>query len=242
MSGPEITEGAAKKKRTRRFYRSITNRSVAGVCGGLGEAFNLDIGVIRLVWLIAAFLTLGVALLPYAALALLLSKETPEHAATKPPAKTNLWNRIHNNGALLWGSLLLLTGAVLLLNNFNLLPWRLETIWRTFWALALPLLLIGLGVFLVLSFMGRAPDWRHWRQLRASGSKLPLRRSPDDRVIAGVCGGIAAYLDIDSLVVRIGWVVLSVLTAGILGGLLYLAAALLVPVKTEPLQAEHVDS
>ena len=77
---------------------------------------------------------------------------------------------------LLWGALLLLTGGVLLLNNFGLLPWNLGALWRGFWALLLPVALIGLGVFLVLSFTGQRRDWRNWRQLQASGSRLPLRR------------------------------------------------------------------
>ena len=96
--------------------------------------------------------------------------------------------------------------------------------------------LIGLGVFLVLSFTGHAPDWRNWRQLQASGSRLPLRRSRTDRIAAGVCGGLAAYLKIDSLLVRIAWVVISVLTVGTVGLVVYLLAAFFIPL--EPLRAE----
>ncbi len=54
-----------------------------------------------------------------------------------------------------------------------------------------------------------------------------LVRSRSDRVISGVCGGIAAYLGIDALYVRIA-AVASVFLAG-LGGFLYLGALLLVP-------------
>ena len=124
------------------------------------------------------------------------------------------------------GGLLVLVGAVLLLNNFSLLPWRLESLWRSFWALLLPILLIGGGIYLVLSFTGRAPDLR---RLRNSGQRLPLRRSRQDRMIAGVCGGLARYLNIDSLVVRIGWVLISVITVGTLGVIVYIAAVLLIP-------------
>ena len=39
-------------------------------------------------------------------------------------------------------------------------------------------------------------------------SETRLTRSHDDRVIAGICGGLAAYLDIDSVFVRLAFVIL----------------------------------
>ena len=233
MSDPEIIEGTATEVPTKRLlYRSITNRSVAGVCGGLGEYFGIDVGLVRIIWLLSAFLTLGVTLIPYAVLAFLTPNETPEHAAAKEVQASDLWERIRSNSTLLWGALLLLIGGVLLLNIFGFLPWRLEALWRGFLSLLLPIALLGIGAYLVLSFTGHAPDWR---QLRASGSWLPLRRSRRDRVVAGVCGGLATYLGIDSLVVRIGWVVISVLTVGTVGLVVYLLAAFFVPAEG-PLQ------
>ena len=40
----------------RKLYRSKTNKVFAGVCGGLGEYFNVDPVLLRLVWVIAAML------------------------------------------------------------------------------------------------------------------------------------------------------------------------------------------
>jgi len=53
-------------------------------------------------------------------------------------------------------------------------------------------------------------------------------RSHDDRVIAGVCGGLGRYFDIDPVIIRIAFAV-SVLFGG-LGILAYLAVALFAPV------------
>lgn len=39
----------------RRLYRSDTNKVFAGVCGGLGEYFNIDPTVLRVVAVIAMF-------------------------------------------------------------------------------------------------------------------------------------------------------------------------------------------
>jgi phage shock protein PspC (stress-responsive transcriptional regulator) len=54
-----------------------------------------------------------------------------------------------------------------------------------------------------------------------------LTRSSTDRVIGGVCGGLAAYFKIDPLIVRLAAIGLALL--GGVGVLLYLAAMLLVP-------------
>lgn len=63
-----------------------------------------------------------------------------------------------------------------------------------------------------------------------------LTRSSGDRVIAGVCGGIARYLGVDSTVVRIAAVVLTLI--GGTGALLYVAALLLMPSDSQPAGAE----
>jgi phage shock protein PspC (stress-responsive transcriptional regulator) len=58
-----------------------------------------------------------------------------------------------------------------------------------------------------------------------------LYRTRDDRVIAGVCGGIARYFNIDPVLVRVGAVALAFL--GGAGLLAYLAAVLLIPKEGE---------
>jgi phage shock protein PspC (stress-responsive transcriptional regulator) len=58
-----------------------------------------------------------------------------------------------------------------------------------------------------------------------------LYRTRDDRVIGGVCGGIARYFNIDPVLVRVGAVALAVL--GGAGVLAYLAAVLLIPKEGE---------
>ncbi|GAA4540828.1 PspC domain-containing protein [Pseudonocardia xishanensis] len=55
-----------------------------------------------------------------------------------------------------------------------------------------------------------------------------LHRSRTDRMIGGVCGGLAESLGVDAALIRIGLVALTVLGAGI-GVVLYVAAWLLAP-------------
>lgn len=48
----------------RRLHLSNTNKKIAGVCGGMGEYFNIDPTVIRVLWVLSVFLH-GVGLLAY---------------------------------------------------------------------------------------------------------------------------------------------------------------------------------
>ncbi|HYE59946.1 MAG TPA: PspC domain-containing protein [Candidatus Kapabacteria bacterium] len=56
-----------------------------------------------------------------------------------------------------------------------------------------------------------------------------LFRSRTDKVFAGVCGGIAAYLNMDSTVIRLGTVFLCMITGFFPLGLLYIVACFIVP-------------
>ncbi len=58
-----------------------------------------------------------------------------------------------------------------------------------------------------------------------------LYRSKTDSQIAGVCGGLAEYLGIDSTIIRIIWALIA-LSAGV-GILLYIVCALVIPEKPD---------
>lgn len=60
-----------------------------------------------------------------------------------------------------------------------------------------------------------------------------LQRSNSDRVVAGVCAGIADYFGWSHDKTRIGYVVLSVLSAAFPGIGVYLALWFLMPVAAE---------
>jgi phage shock protein C len=74
-----------------------------------------------------------------------------------------------------------------------------------------------------------------WAMIPESPDVLPLppsrlRRSTADQQIAGVCGGLAEYFGVDSTVVRVLWVLLSIFGGAVVGGLIaYALAWLIIP-------------
>ena len=58
-----------------------------------------------------------------------------------------------------------------------------------------------------------------------------LYKSNTDKKIAGVCGGIAEYFNIDSTLVRLGWVLFCALGGS--GVLAYIICALIIPSKSQ---------
>ena len=53
-----------------------------------------------------------------------------------------------------------------------------------------------------------------------------LYRSSSDKKIAGVCGGLGEYLNVDPTIIRLVWALIGLSGAGVLA---YLVAALVIP-------------
>ena len=66
-------------------------------------------------------------------------------------------------------------------------------------------------------------------------TRKPLLRSRTDRRIGGVCGGLAEYFGADPTIVRVAWVVLTIVPCAIVFGVIaYLVAWLVIPPAPEP--------
>ena len=48
----------------KKLYRSLDDRKIAGICGGLGEYFDIDPTIIRLLW-VSMVLAVGTGVLAY---------------------------------------------------------------------------------------------------------------------------------------------------------------------------------
>ncbi|MFL6196653.1 MAG: PspC domain-containing protein [Thermoanaerobaculia bacterium] len=58
---------------------------------------------------------------------------------------------------------------------------------------------------------------------------MPLYRSRQHKIIAGVCGGLADWLGWDPTVVRIAYVVLSIISVGFPGTIAYVILWVVMP-------------
>ena len=75
---------------TRKLYRSRKNKMLAGVCGGLGDYFGLDVTLIRIIWVLLTVVSLGVGgILVYILLALVVPEEPGAPNTSEAPSAGN---------------------------------------------------------------------------------------------------------------------------------------------------------
>jgi phage shock protein C len=55
-----------------------------------------------------------------------------------------------------------------------------------------------------------------------------FHRSKNDRMLGGVCAGLGEYLDVDPAVIRLIWVVVTILSVGT-GIIVYILAWIIIP-------------
>jgi phage shock protein PspC (stress-responsive transcriptional regulator) len=118
---------------------------------------------------------------------------------------------------LLAGALLVGVGMMIVMRLTGVLEYGFWGAWHIAWVVLWPLSLIGGGLLLLFVY------WRETSQ-GASG----LRRSADDKMVLGVCGGLGRYFNIDSNVVRFIFTLVILLSRGI-GLLIYIVIGLLAP-------------
>jgi phage shock protein C len=120
-------------------------------------------------------------------------------------------------GLLVSGIILVCVGAVIVLRLVGVVSFSLWDPWRVAFAVLWPLCLIGGGGFLI---------YMYWRESSQTG--MPFRRSSDDRMILGVCGGLGSYFKVDPNMVRFIFALVIILSRGI-GLIVYLLIGLLMP-------------
>ena len=67
-----------------------------------------------------------------------------------------------------------------------------------------------------------------------------LYRSRDNKVLAGVCGGIGEYFEIDPVIVRLIWIVLTMIWG--FGLFLYIIAIFLIPLEPKEIKIQDVST
>lgn len=141
---------------TRHLYRSETNKVIAGVAGGLGEYFDIDPVIVRVIFVVLTFFG-GGGILLYLILWLVIPKESDlgsDHGevikgnADEIKSKARQFTsdlkteKGKNNSREIMGFILVLLGLVFLLDNFGF--YVADFVWKLW-----PVLLIIFGYMIL---------------------------------------------------------------------------------------------
>ena len=146
-----------------KLYRSLSDKMIAGVCGGLGRYLGVDVTLIRLFFLLLGFANGGIAILIYFILWIVMPPDentvrsgledtlrsgTAEIADRARTLGDDLRKTVHERPrdvGLILGIGLLILGCIFLVQNLGI-PWLS---WFSF-DLVWPILLIVGGLVIIL--------------------------------------------------------------------------------------------
>lgn len=221
----------------RRLTKSRTDRMIDGVCGGIAAYFTLDPTLVRIAWVLLTLLG-GSGILLYIAAMILMPKDPSVPVQT--PGGTP--DKASRSNTTFWGILLVVVGLFWLAGNLGL------HVWHHWWGLSMgvliPVLLILAGVAFL--FGGRNSMTVGVAQQAAQPGEEPSAAAPGilgttrarlvrtrvDKKLAGVCGGIGAYVGIDPVIVRLLFVLAGLGSIGIML-IVYVVLAIVVPLEPE---------
>jgi phage shock protein PspC (stress-responsive transcriptional regulator) len=153
----------------KKLYRDERRKMIAGVCAGLADYLNIDVTIVRVVFLLTLILKGGGGLL-YIVLWIVLPKKTyyfddPQVDYTVPPQQP--FNPFPNMpppgpapfamppkkssfGAMMVGIVMVIFGTFFLLDEFDVIPdWDIERLW--------PIILVGIGIIFIIKGQVKEP-------------------------------------------------------------------------------------
>jgi len=218
---------------TKRLYRSQTNKVLAGICGGFAEYLNLDPVVVRVLWIFLTFFG-GSGILLY----IIAWFVIPLNPTPSAPIGTQA---VGSQAARIIGIILVAIGLIVLLDNLEVL--HFERWMRHSWEFVIPVALIATGVLLLTrrkkddspgsspgTGVGGSSEQPKAEQGSSTspGSQRRLTRSITDRKLFGVCGGLGDYFAIDPTIIRVLFILFTIMSFGF-GIVLYIIMLLIMP-------------
>ena len=206
---------------SRRLYRADKDYVFGGVCAGFADYFAIDVTLLRILWLVLTLFN-GVGGVIYV-ICLVLIPKNPEHEKLPPEQRT----RVGNTGLYI-GVGIVIFGIMLTLNNlFRFFWWNFDWWFFQFpwlpWRIVWPAMLILFGLW----FIFRSDSTIDKDEQTAKAKKL--YRSTSQKMIGGVCSGLASYWSVDVTLVRVGYVLATIFTAFWLGVAAYVVMLFVVP-------------
>ena len=199
----------SEKTEHKKLYRSNTQKMIAGVCGGVAEYLNIDPIIVRIIWAFSVPFG-GTGLWAYI-IFLVLVPQNPEVASEEAVKKGQL------DKSLTIGIALVVFGLIFLSNNFFDVFWIFDWPWFNFyhfdWDFVWPVLLILFGAWFVWNAQKKNDKTETNSSSTATSDNFKeLKRSKTSKMIAGVCGGLAHYWNMDVTIIRVGVVFVALLT------------------------------
>jgi len=94
----------------KRLYRSTEDKIICGLCGGLGEYFNIDPTIIRIVSVLFFIINPTAAVLFYILACAIIPKKPAEHVGKAKPVTKKTTQR--EQGLIILGLMLILIGVL----------------------------------------------------------------------------------------------------------------------------------
>jgi phage shock protein PspC (stress-responsive transcriptional regulator) len=200
----------------KRIHKVRQGRVIDGVCGGVALYAGIDAIWVR-VATVALGLAGGIGVIAYLVGMYLFPRDDAETALAPTLQRKS-------SGVLLVGALLLGIGILIVLRLTGVLEYGFWGAWHLAWVVLWPLSLIGGGLLLLFVY---------WRE--TSQGAPALKRSTDDKMLLGVCGGLGRYFKLDANIVRFIFALVILLSRGV-GLLVYILIGLLAPGSTDEAQ------
>ena len=200
----------------KKLQRSANNSVLAGVCAGISEYFKIDVGTVRVSFLLSLLLG-NWPVVVYLVIAFLLPVNRNELIQTNEEIEKQ---RKENFKTVLSGILMLL-GLHFAFNQLGLRSTSSLLVLPN--GFMFPVLAIAMGVFLLSNKISGL------KTISLFPEKFILVKKK--KLISGVCSGLARYLNVDLTSLRIVFIILSCLTLGIFS-LAYIYIAVTAPLET----------
>lgn len=154
----ETKEKTSKASQAKRLYRSEKDRMIGGVCGGLGEYFQVDSSLFRLLFVVITLFG-GAGILLYLVLWIILPREsfltdtseetikknTEEIKEKAEKVTSSLEKSTHKDESKMWwGLIIIIIGLLFLLDNFGFFRLFRVSVWHLW-----PVILIIIGVLML---------------------------------------------------------------------------------------------
>ena len=213
-----VSNGGSEEKKNvlhKRLRRSRSDRIFFGVCGGLGEFFDVNPIIFRL-FFILSLLVGGWGIVIYLILSFVIPNTPLQagHEYSNPDlAEIKSWT--------ITGIFLILLGIYLLVKDIGLLDHFSFFGFR--YQIIIPSVLV---IAFIMFYM------QYDISFNEKDVGTPFFRSNKNKMISGVCSGLGNYFKIEVNFIRIIFILCTILTIGI-GILIYLLSAILIPLEKE---------